>query len=139
MFTWFNDTARMERLQDIGLLLLRAASGTMMVYAHGWGKLANFGEYAAKFSDPIGIGKTPSLVLAVFAEFFCALLLIPGLYTRLAAIPLIITMLVAGLIVHAADPFGTKERALLFLVIFIGVACAGPGRYSVDYIFRNRR
>ena len=109
-----------------------------MLGGHGWGKLVGFST-TNNFPDPIGIGSLPSQALTVFAEFLCAALLIPGLYTRLAALPLVITMMVAGLIVHADDPFAKKEKALLYAVIFLAVACAGPGRFSVDHVFRKSR
>jgi len=41
-------------------------------------------------------------------------------------------MLVAGFIVHAADPFGTKEKAFLFSAFFIMIILLGPGKFSID-------
>jgi putative oxidoreductase len=120
-------------------LLLRVGSGATMAYSHGWSKFSGFSEMSTQFPDPIGIGVVPSLALAMFAEFFCALLLIPGVFTRLAALPLAITMLVAAFVQHASDPFAKKELALVYLVMFLCVACAGPGRFSVDNVFRKTR
>lgn len=85
-----------------------------------------------KFGNPLGLGEIPSLYLSTFAEFLCAILVIIGLYTRLALIPLMINMSVAFFIVHSADAFGIKELALLFLGMFIVLFLTGPGRYSVD-------
>ena len=96
---------------SIGILVLRVGSGGMMVAGHGLSKLSRFAEMAGKFPDPLGIGNEASMALAVFAEFFCAIAIVLGLATRLAAIPLVINMLVAGFIVHAADPWKRKERA----------------------------
>ena len=137
VFGWF-DTARLERLQDTGLLVLRVGAGGFMIGGHGWSKLQSF-TTRTDFSDPLGIGSLPSLVLTVFAEVLCALLLIPGLFTRLAALPLVITMMVAGLVVHASDPFAKKEKAFLYAVLYLAIALAGPGRFSVDYVFRKAR
>lgn len=104
-----------------------------MIANHGLGKaqkLLNGGEI--KFADPIGIGAKASLSLAVFAEVFCALLLIFGLFTRLATLPLIVTMAVAAFVVHATDPFSKMESSLLFLFVLFLLFLAGPGKYSVD-------
>lgn len=139
MFGFAADSARFERLQDTGLLLVRVGAGGLMAVGHGWPKLIGFSAKSATFSDPIGIGSTASLALAVFAEFFCAVLLIPGFHTRLAALPPAITMMVAGLVVHASDSFAVKEKAFLYLALFLTIACAGPGRYSVDHVFRRTR
>lgn len=126
--TKYNTTAL-----DWGLLLLRVFTGIAMIANHGLGKaqkLLNGGEI--KFADPIGIGAKASLYLAVFAEVFCALLLIFGLFTRLATLPLIVTMAVAAFVVHATDPFSKMESSLLFLFVLFLLFLAGPGKYSVD-------
>lgn len=116
--------------QDIGLLLLRLVLGGFMMFGHGLGKLTNFTELADKFPDPLGLGSLPSLGLAVFAEFFCALLVVLGYRMRLALIPLIITMAVAGFLVHFDDPFGKKELAFLYLGGYIALFFLGTGRYA---------
>ncbi len=116
---------------DLGLLVLRFLSGAVML-THGFPKLQKILGGDLKFADPIALGQATSLYLSTFAEFFCAILVIIGLYTRLALIPLIINMSVAFIIVHAADDFATKEKALLFLGMFIVLFLTGPGRFSAD-------
>ena len=117
---------------DLGLLLLRVA-GAGMLLTHGIPKLMRyFGEDPIQFGDPIGIGAGPSHFLIMFAEVFCAALVLIGLKTRWAAIPVIFGMLVAAFLFHAADPFGAKEKPLLFAVIFLAIFLMGPGAYSVD-------
>jgi len=85
-----------------------------------------------KFADPIGIGQSPSLFLTVIAEFICPLFIIIGYKTRLATIPIAITMFVAAVIVHGADAFDIKEKALMYLTFFITIMLLGPGKYSID-------
>lgn len=116
---------------DIGLALLRIAPSAFFL-THGYPKLQKIigGDFG--FGDPIGIGAAPTLFLAVIAEFVCPILLILGFKTRWAAVLPAITMLVAAAIVHAADPFGKKEKALLFLVVFVAIIFLGPGKYSID-------
>lgn len=123
---------------SLGLLILRIAAGGFMAVGHGYGKLTT-GD-ASKFPDPLGIGSHLSFYGAVGAEFFCALLVALGLLTRLAALPCIFTMLVAAGVVHAKDPFfmtgagGSKEPAMLYLCMFLAIALAGPGRFSIDRV-----
>jgi putative oxidoreductase len=59
-------------------------------------------------------------------------LLILGLATRLAIIPLIILMIVAVFIVHGNDGFEKQEIGLLFLVAYLFLLVTGPGKYSID-------
>lgn len=115
------------------LLLLRVVVGAFML-THGSGKFSTlFGEEPIRFADPIGIGEPASLVLAVFAEVLCSILLIFGIATRLATIPLIITMLVAVLIVHANDGFDHKELPLFYLVVYLCLTITGAGKISMDH------
>jgi len=122
----------------IGLLILRVSLGCMMLFGHGMGKLLNFSEYAEKFPDPIGLGVTVSLILAIFAEFFCSILVILGFATRLAVIPLMITMAVAVLVIHGDDPWQRKEFALLYLVPFLALMFTGAGKYSIDGLISSK-
>lgn len=120
---------------DIGLLVTRVGLGLMISLGHGRGKLEAFlKEGAGEFPDPLGVGHTLSMMLAIGAEFFCGLAIVVGLATRLALTQLIATMAVAALIIHANDDFGTKERALLYLVPFIMLILTGPGRFSLDHL-----
>ena len=90
---------------------------------------------------PLVMGMSPalSLALAVFAEVFCSVLLLTGMATRLATIPLIITMSVAVLSVHAADAFAKKEMAILYLVSYVILLLAGSGKYSIDHLFQGKQ
>ena len=118
-------------MKDFGLLFLRVGSAILML-THGIPKFQQVIQGNFEFGDPLGIGAAPSLVLATIAEFVCSFLIIIGFKTRWATVPIILTMLVALFIVHASDPFGIKEKALLFLVSFISVLLLGPGKYSLD-------
>jgi len=132
-------TRRQQMLTSAGLLVLRVGLGAMMLLRHGGPKLLGFTEKAQTFSDPLGVGPTASLGLAIFAEFLCSLLLIFGAATRLAAIPLTITMLVAAFIIHADDPFPKQEFPLLYAFGFIALILTGAGDYSVDAVVARKR
>ncbi len=123
---------------DIALLLLRLTFGGAMIYGHGWPKLMRlFSGEPIKFLDFMGLGPEVSMGMAALAEVGCALLLMAGLFTRWAAIPLIITMLVA-ISTSLGEGCGQVEKAFLFLMVFISLQIAGPGWYSVDAQVRNR-
>lgn len=118
-------------IKDIGLAFFRIAVSAMML-THGLPKFQKLISGNFEFGDPIGIGATPSLFLAVIGEFICPILIILGFKTRLMAIPTAITMAVAAFIVHGGDDFGTKEKALFYLVAFVTIILVGPGKFSVD-------
>lgn len=121
-----------------GLLILRVTAGLLIVVNHGWGKLERFmSGNAIQFYDFAGIGPQASLGLAAFSEFVCALLVVIGLFHRVATIPLVITFIVAAFAAHAGDPLEDREPALLFLFVFLGLFLTGPGKYSLDAALRR--
>jgi putative oxidoreductase len=122
---------------NIALLLLRVTAGVLMAH-HGYGKLTKFSEIEPQFMEFLGLSKSISLGLVVFAEFFCSVLLIAGLATRFALIPLIITMLVAVFDAHAGDIFGKGQTAFLYLAIYLTLLLKGAGKYSVDGFLFNK-
>lgn len=119
------------RNQDIALLLLRIIGGGFML-THGWPKLMKVIAGNFQFADPIGMGPTISLIMTVFAEVICAVLLLVGFKGRVASLFLMFTMLVAALVVHGGDPWGKKEFPLLYFGIYLAIFLMGTGRYSID-------
>jgi len=117
---------------SVATLILRLGLGVIMLMAHGSEKLRHFSKYSSGFADPFHIGSVTSLSLDIFAEFFCSCLIILGLLTRLACVPLIIAMAVALFYAHHGDVFGVGERAGLFLTGYISLLFLGPGKVSVD-------
>lgn len=116
---------------DLGLLLARVAAGGLMLL-HGTPKLMNFSARWHKFGDPLGLGPEVSFILCVFAEFFCAVFVVAGAFTRVALIPLFVNMVVIVFIVHGSDPIKDKELAIFFLTLFTALFFTGPGKFSID-------
>jgi putative oxidoreductase len=128
-----------DLLRDAGLLLLRATIGGTLLLAHGMPKLLGWGEKSASFPDPLGIGNTASLALAVFGEVFCAAAVLFGLATRAAAGVVFITMLVAFAVVHSGDPFQKRELAMMYGAPCVVLILTGAGRFSLDQLLFGGR
>lgn len=116
---------------DVGALLLRVTAAGTLFWHHGWVKLMKFGDLSATFSDPIGVGSTISLVLILFAEVFCALCVLLGLWTRLTTIPVILAMAVVVFLAQGDAPFAKQELGLMYMMMFIVVFFIGSGKYSL--------
>src|SRR5437762_582571 len=92
MFKITLDQGVAEKLESLGLLGLRVGTAGCMAILHGWPKLLSYSVKAGEFPDPFGLSPHVSLALVVFAEFFCSILIVLGVWTRLAAIPVVINM-----------------------------------------------
>ncbi|MCK7556665.1 DoxX family protein [Chitinophaga sedimenti] len=125
-------TAFSDNAVHFSMLGLRLVLGIFMILNHGWPKLMNFAHLAQRFSDPLGVGKSTSLGMAVFAEVFCSVFLILGLFTRLALIPLIILGAVIVFKIHIHDGSGKLELPVFYLVGYLVLMFCGPGRVSID-------
>ncbi|MBT8271784.1 MAG: DoxX family protein [Flavobacteriaceae bacterium] len=115
----------------LALTVLRVGFSLLML-RHGIPKINMLFESPIEFADPIGVGPLVSLILTLIGEVVCPILILIGIKTRLATIPVIITMLVAAFIVHGSDPFQKKEMAILFALGFIVILIGGPGKFSID-------
>jgi putative oxidoreductase len=123
---------------DLALLVLRMFTGLAMALAHGIGKVPP----KEGFVNGVGELGFPAPLLfawaAGLAEFAGGLLLAAGLFTRPAALMILMTMLVAAFRRHAADPFDVKEKALLYAAVAFFFLIAGGGRLALD-AWRGRR
>ncbi len=125
----------LDRLQPLALLVMRLALGAIMV-AHGYhkvfGGLHHYAQFVASLGLPAWMG-----YLSSFAEFFGGLLVLLGLFTRLAAFAICVDMAVAiwkvnwhnGLIGDKGYEFPLVLAALGFALIFLG---GGP--IALDHI-----
>ena len=113
------------------LLAMRILFG-MLLINHGIQKWNAFDQMSAAFPDPLGIGSSASLTLAIFGELVCAVAFIFGFLYRLSMIPMIITMSVALFVIHDNDTFAVKEMAFIYLSVFILMYFVGPGKFSFD-------
>ncbi|MFC3157490.1 putative oxidoreductase [Chryseobacterium arachidis] len=125
-------------LKDTTLLVVRVFIGFAML-SHGFPKLQMLLDGKTDFFNFLGLGPQISLGLTVFAEFVCSILLILGLFSRVALGFLIFTMIIAGFVVHGTDPFEKQEMSLIYLSVYLMLMVFGVGKISVDYMIEKRK
>jgi len=124
---------------DIILFIVRLFIGFAMI-SHGFSKLQMlFNDGQIQFFDFLGLGPKITLILTIFGEFVCSIFLILGLFSRVALGFLIFTMLIAGFVVHGADPFEKRELSLIYLSVYLLLMTFGAGKISVDYMIEKRK
>jgi len=117
---------------NFALLVQRAVTGLLLIINHGLPKISNFSSVGANFFDPFNIGHRNSLMLSIFAELFCSMLLVLGLFTRIAAFIIFVNMAIAVFMFQKTDNLKTIEIPAMFLVSTFTLLLVGPGRVSVD-------
>lgn len=118
---------------NLGLLLLRLIPSLLLIIGHGWPKMVTFSSLQATFPNPIGLGSTISLIIAILIEVFCPFLIILGIATRINSVLIVLLMSVAAFIYHGQDPWNTKELAILYIVPYLTLTLTGSGNYSIDH------
>lgn len=126
-----NASQREERARHIGLLFLRVSAGLFLLWVHGLPKLLDFTAQLQLIEDPFHLGSHLTLILAIFAEVLCPLLIVAGLLARLACVPILFVLLVALLVVHPQWSVAEGQFGWLLLILFTTVLIAGPGRLVI--------
>jgi len=131
----------LERLQWLALLLGRLAVGLLFM-STGWGKVHDL-EKVTHFFEQLGIPAPGfNAVLVGYSELICGTLLVLGIVTRFATIPLIVSMTVAILTAKRAelhglfDLVGFDEFTYMCVLVMIGIL--GPGAASLDHALVRR-
>ena len=124
-----------ERAQDFGLLFLRVSGGLFLLCVHGLPKLLDYSAELQRIEDPFHLGAHLTLILAIFAEVLCPLLIVAGVFVRLACLPVLFVLLVAMLIVHPQWSVAEGQFGWLLLILFTSIFIAGPGRLALNIRF----
>ena len=139
--------------RDLGLLILRLA-GLYLAIGHGWGKVVGLASGESRFLEGVANMGFPVPIVfawaAALSELVGGTAMALGLFTRWAAVFAATTMFVASFVRHrAASQFlswigvapasdeqfkawGNPELSTIFMLVCLGVALLGPGRFSID-------
>ena len=129
------------RLADLGLLLLRCATGVFLVYqSHdnvlSAERMAEFVKFLRHYHFVY-----PELLapLSVYAQFAAGIGFILGLFTRWLGLITCVNFIVALWMVHSPDPFPTWWPALVLVFLGLYFGLRGAGRYGLDALFEKGR
>jgi putative oxidoreductase len=124
-----------DKVAFIGPTLARLTVGLVFI-GTGWGKLHSLGDVTDFFASLHIPAPGFNARLAASTELFGGILVLVGLGTRLAALPLAFTMVVAILTAKRADISGLTAlvgfEEWSYLVLFLWLAVAGAGPLSLD-------
>jgi putative oxidoreductase len=131
----------LQRASFVGPLLARFTIGVAFIES-GWGKVNNLEKVTAFFTE-LGIPAPAFQATFVsWVELVCGTLVLIGLATRLAAVPLICTMIVALITAKADDIAGVGDLVgmieFTYIALLAWLVVAGPGWLSLDQLIARR-
>jgi len=130
----------MDRLQPLGLLGMRIALGVIMI-AHGFPKVFGGMHNVVGMISSLGLPWW-SAYLSAWAEFFGGILILAGLFTRIAALAILIDMVVAIAKVHWQHGLtgeGNYQFPMALAALSLGLMTLGAGPFALDRLIRGPR
>lgn len=122
------------------MLLIRITAG-LLIFVHGLGTFdeGHMKGNIAWLSDLHFPAPVFMAYLGKGAELIGGVLLILGLFTRIAAIVLVVNMLVICFVLGSGQIFTADETPFLLLMLFVYLLMVGPGKTSLDYFLFDRK
>ena len=130
---------RSGALWDTGAVILRVVAG-LIIFKYGLeifsaDKMKGYTDWLTDLNFPVPAAMAYT---GKVCELAGGLLMTLGLLTRIAAIPLIVTMSVIGFIMGEPE-FLAADGSILLLLIFFHFLLTGPGKFSVDHLLFSKR
>jgi putative oxidoreductase len=133
--------ASLGRLKGLALLLGRLAVGLVFL-STGWGKVHNVAKVTEFFTSLHIPAPGLNAVVVGWSELLCGAALVIGLFTRLATIPLIVSMIVAIITAKRGDIHGFFDliafEETTYLLVLVMIAILGPGSISIDHLLAKK-
>ena len=127
------------RFADVGLLLLRIATGVFLIYqshdnVFSAARMDEFVKFLTQFGFP-----APELMapLSVCFQFLAGVGFILGLFTRWAGLITAVNFCVAVYMVHWNDPVPGIWPAAILIFLGLCFGLRGAGRYGIDALFEK--
>lgn len=130
-----------EKLRPAALLLARLGVGLVFL-STGWGKVHNVAKVTAFFESLHIPAPGFQAVLVGWTELLCGAALVLGVMSRLAAIPLAFSMVIAIATAKKGDLHGLFDlvgfEEFTYIVVLFVIAVLGPGAWSVDRLLEKK-
>ena len=124
--------------KSVVLLLIRLTLGVIFIQS-GTGKLTHMSQTVEFFTSIKIPFPEINAAIAAGAELAGGTLILLGLFTQLAVIPLTIVMIVAILTAKIWDVAGLDDfirlQELDYILFFLLLLCTGAGKWSLDRVF----
>lgn len=122
----------------LSLLVFRIAVATELMLAHGLKKIGVGVADAERVPNPLHLPENVNQLFATTANLFFPVLVILGLFTRLAVLPTLAVTLTGYFVVHWNDSLMGKDMPFMYSLAFLLLFSFGPGKYSIDNFINKK-
>ncbi|CAO3433508.1 DoxX family protein [Azospirillum endophyticum] len=136
--------AAIARLNSWGTPLLQLALRLWIArvfFNSGLTKIQDWDTTVLLFQEEYKVPFLPPDLAALLGTTFelgMPILLVAGLMTRVAALPLLGMSLIIQFVLGAANPAYDSIEHFYWMFLLLAIIVHGPGRLSLDHIIRNR-
>lgn len=129
-----------ERRRELGPLVIRLFAGGTIVWmcqdnVFSWHRMLEFRDFLAARDV---IYPLFAACLSVYVQFACGILFVLGLFTRHAAVAMVVNFIAALMIAHVGLPFQANIPPLAMLASSLFLLFHGPGALSLDAMLARR-
>jgi putative oxidoreductase len=120
--------------KESGAFFIRMMTGFHLIYGvqdnvFSWQRMLEFRNFLEANSFPFPLF---CAVVSVYAQLICGWFFIIGLFTRSAALVMVINFVIAILMIHIGNPYPAAFPAIAMLSCSLFLLFNGPGKWSLD-------
>lgn len=123
---------------DLTLLVFRIAVTAELMLAHGLKKIGVGVTNAEIVPNPLHLPEAVNQLFAEAANLFFPILVMLGLFTRLAVLPTLAVTLTGYFVVHWNDSLIEKDMPFMYSLSFLLLLVFGAGKYSIDNFINKK-
>ena len=116
----------------LSILIFRIALSLQLMIVHGLKKIGIGVEEAEKIPNPVHLPEWLNNLFGISSNLFFPVLVIFGLFTRIAVLPILAVTLSGYFILHWNDPLLVSDMPFMYSLAFLLLFVIGPGKYSID-------
>ncbi|CAN5633149.1 DoxX family protein [soil metagenome] len=123
---------------NLSLLVFRVAVSVELMVAHGLKKVGVGVQNAELVPNPLHLPEVFNQAFATTANLFFPVLVIVGLLTRLAILPVLAVTLTGYFLLHWHGSLLEKDTPFMYSLSYLLILALGPGKYSADFLIHKK-
>jgi putative oxidoreductase len=126
------------KLFNWAMLCFRVFISIELIVVHGLKKIGVGVQEAEHIPNPLHLPESLYNGFAIAANLFFPLMVIAGICTRLATLPILAVTVTGYFVIHGHGTLLEKDTPFMYSLAFLLIAVLGAGKYSIDNRLYNK-